>query len=124
MIQNTKERRHLTAEEREFLAKFARLEVSMEQLCEHLHGMLEVNFGPTERRLISYFLLPEPGVRVTKDDIRCVLDKQWKGEISERELSEWASMLMLNEAYDWSGPDEDEIADTLNELSMTAHEDE
>ncbi len=33
-------------------------------------------------------------------------------------------MLMLNEAYDWSGPDEDEIADTLNELSMTAHEDE
>ncbi len=106
------------------MAKFARLEVSMEQLCEHLHGMLEVNFGPTERRLISYFLLPEPGVRVTKDDIRCVLDKQWKGEISERELSEWASMLMLNEAYDWSGPDEDEIADTLNELSMTAHEDE
>ena len=71
-----------------------------------------------ERRLTSYFLLPQPGVRIELWHIRNAMGKQERGEISTRQLSDWAAMLLLNEAYDWEGPDEDEIAEWLNDISF------
>lgn len=46
------------------------------------------------------------------------MEKHWKGDISDSELNRWALMLLLNDAYDWQGPDEDEIAEILNDLAM------
>lgn len=71
-----------------------------------------------ERRLTSYFLLPEPGVRIERWHIENALNKLRRREITEQQLSDWAAMLLLNEAYDWEGPDEDFIADQLNELAL------
>lgn len=122
MIPNTEDKRCLTTEERDALARFVRLEISVKQLCVQLHGLLEVDFGQEKRHLTSHFAFPEPGVRVRKEDIRIALDMHWKGEISEKELAEWATMLILNDAFEWSGPDETEIADLLNELSMTHYD--
>jgi hypothetical protein len=70
-----------------------------------------------ERRLTSYFLLPQPGVRIELWHIQNAMAKHERGETSTPELAEWASMLLLNEAYDWEGPDEDDIADWLHEIS-------
>jgi hypothetical protein len=33
-------------------------------------------------------------------------------------------MLLLNDVYDWEGPDEDEIAEVLNELSWKRKQDD
>jgi hypothetical protein len=118
MTPSSKEFRSLTSEEREILEEFARLDIRLDTLCARLGGMLEIDFGPVERRLTSYFLFPIPGIRIGMDHIRNALDKHWKREITDKELSDWATMLLLNEAYEWSGPDEDQIAEMLNELSM------
>ena len=36
--------------------------------------------------------------------IRAAMEKQARGEISTEELADWATMLLLNQAYDWEGP--------------------
>lgn len=118
MIRSSRERRDLTPEEREILEKFAQMAISLQEVRAQLGSMLEMDFSSTERTLTSYFLLPDPGIRIGMEHIRNALDKHWRGEVTDTELSDWATMLLLNEAYDWSGPNEDEIAEMLNELSL------
>lgn len=121
MIQNnnsTPDRRVLTRSERKALEKFACLDISLEELQRCLGEMLVFNFGKEERRLTSYFLLPRPGVCVEKKYIQTAMDKHARGELSTEQLADWATMLLLNDAYDWQGPDEEEIAGWLNEISM------
>jgi hypothetical protein len=50
--------------------------------------------------------------------IRATMEKRAPGEISTEQLADWAAMLQLHQAYDWEDPEEDEIADWLNEISM------
>ena len=115
----TPKRRALTRSEHRALEKFARLEISLEKLQRSLGKMLEFSFGEHERRLNSYFLFPRPGVRVELKYIKAAVDKNARGEITTEQLADWATMLLLNDAYDWEGgQDEDEIADWLNEISM------
>jgi len=102
------------------LAQFARLEISLAELIRAFEGMLSVEFGPTERRLTSRFLCAEPGIRIEKELITNALEKRKKGGVAEGELFDWAAMLLLNDAYEWQGPDE-EIAEVLNEHELAAH---
>ncbi|MDQ2843576.1 MAG: hypothetical protein M3Y72_21550 [Acidobacteriota bacterium] len=118
MIQSSRERRNLTPDERGVLGKFAHMDIPLQEVRARLGGMLEMDFSSTERTLTSYFLLPNPGIRIGMEHIRNALSKHWKGEVTDTELSDWATMLLLNEAYEWSGPDEDEIAEMLHELSV------
>ena len=46
------------------------------------------------------------------------MEKQARGEISTEQLADWATMLLLNDACDWEGQEEEEIAVWLNEISM------
>lgn len=118
MIQSFRERRDLTQKERDVLEKFAQMDIPLEEVRAELDGMLEMDFSSAERTLTSYFLLPNPGIRIGMEQIRRALSKHWSGEVTDTELSDWATMLLLNEAYEWSGPDEDEIAEMLHELSI------
>ncbi len=111
-------RRALKRRERRALEQFARLEISLEELQRCLGQMLEVNFAPEERRLTSHFLFPQPGVRIELENIQAAMDKHARGEVSTEQLADWATMLLLNDAYDWEGPKEDQIADWLNDISM------
>jgi len=40
------------------------------------------------------------------------------GAFTSNDLMQWATMILLNDAYDWEGPNEDEVAERLHELSM------
>ena len=113
-----KERRPLTAEEKELFARFVRLEVSLDEVLVQLRGMLEMDFGREKRTFVSHFLLPEPGIRVEVSHVKNAMEKHRKGEISGDEIYRWATFLLLNEAYDCEGPDEDDIAEMLDELSI------
>lgn len=112
------QRRVPTRAERRALEQFARLEISLAELKRQLGDMLDFSFGKDERRVTSYFLMAQPGVRVEKKYIDVAMDKHARGEISTEELSNWATMLQLHDAYDWQGSEEDEIAAGLNEISM------
>ncbi|MFZ0813890.1 MAG: hypothetical protein WAM78_00150 [Candidatus Sulfotelmatobacter sp.] len=114
---NAPERRALTREERKALAQFARLEIPLGDLKRRLGKMMEFEFGENERRLTSHFLLPQPGVRIDQDHVKKAMSKHARGEISTHELADWATMLLLNDAYDCEGPEEEEIASWLNDIS-------
>jgi hypothetical protein len=110
----------LKAKHRKALEKFLELKLSLEQLGERLSGVLEFDFKDHQRKLTTHYGTPEPGVRVEMRHIRNAMDKQERGEITTEQLSDWAAMLQLNGAYDWEGPEQEEIADWLNEMSLLA----
>jgi hypothetical protein len=110
----------LTKKHRKALEEFLEWKLSLEQLRERLSGVLEFDFQDHQRKLTTHYGTPEPGVRVEMRHIRNAMDKQGRGEITTEQLSDWAAMLQLNGAYDWEGPEEDEIADWLNEMSLLA----
>jgi hypothetical protein len=112
------ERREITDEEREALQRFLRCEISLEALLLELHGMVEIEFLSTVRRLTSHFNLVEPPIRVAKTDVDNAIAKRRSGALTERDLVRWATGIVLNDTYLWEGEDEDEISDALNDLSL------
>jgi hypothetical protein len=111
-------RRTLTRGERKALEEFARLEMNLGDLAYALRKVLQFEFTDNERRLTSHFVLPQPGIRIDEEHIRLAMSKHAREEISTNQLADWATMLLLNDAYDWEGPNEEEIATWLNEISM------
>jgi hypothetical protein len=109
--------RALTSGERRALEQFAHLTITIEDLRENLRKVLQFDFKESERKLSCRFLVPQPGIRVDQADIRRAMDKHVREEISTDQLADWATMLLLNDAYDWEGSDEEEIATWLNEIS-------
>ena len=63
-------RRQPTNQEREALVEFARLEISLDDLCGRLREMLTIDFGSKERRLNSQFLAAEPGIQIEKQHVQ------------------------------------------------------
>jgi hypothetical protein len=108
----------LTRKQRRALEEFAELKISIDELREQLQGVLEFDFKDQERKLTSHYRTPVPGVRIELENIQAAMDKHARGEISTEQLADWATMLLLNDAYDWEGPKEEQIADWLNDISM------
>lgn len=107
----------LSKEQRRALEQYAEGAIPIEELRQRLRGVLEFDFRASERRLTCHFLLPEPGIRIELRHIRNAMDRHARGEITTEQLSDWAAMLLLNDAYEWEGPDAEEIAEWLNEIS-------
>ncbi len=109
----------LTRGQRRALEEFAELRISLEDLRRRLHGVLEFDFKDQERSLKTHYGgTPTPGVRIELEHIREAMEKHAREEVSTHDLADWATMLLLNDAYDWEGPDEEKIADWLNEISI------
>jgi hypothetical protein len=108
----------LTRKQRKALEEFAELKISLDELKERLAGVLDFNFKDHERRLEAHYGTPVPGVRIERKHIQAAMDKHARGGLSTEELADWATMLLLNDAYDWEGPEEEEIAAWLNDISM------
>lgn len=114
------ELRRLRDDERQSLVDFLHLRMGLGQLTSHLGGMIHTNFEGNPRTFCSFYLLPQPGVPIQKEDVTRALEAHTRGEISGEELRLWAAMLLLNEPYDFEGPDQDFVADLVNELAMIA----
>ncbi len=111
------ERREITAEERDALLRFLKLQLSLEELLAELRGMVEIQFLPTERRFTSHFFLVEPPIVVEAADIDRTVSACRAGTIDEKSVVRWATMLLLNDAYVWE-EENDAIADALSDLSV------
>jgi hypothetical protein len=110
----------LTKKQRKALEHYGALRISLEQLRDALGDAMELDFGLHKRKVLFHYDNREPVSRIELAHIREAMDKHAQGEISTEQLSEWAAMLLANPSYHWEGPDEDEIADWLNEISMLA----
>jgi hypothetical protein len=107
----------LTIEQFQVLHRFGLLEATIEEVRSSLAGVFEFDFAPGRRTAATHFRVPEPGVKITREDISNALEKRRLGKISERDLVFWATMVLLNDAYEIDPSHEDEIADWLNDLS-------
>lgn len=114
--------RKLTVKEIECLRRFAKFEISLWRVRVCLRGVMKFNFNARAnkgtRSMETKFIVPEPGILVTKQDIDNALVKRNRREISDKQLIEWATMLLMNDAYELDPKDEDLIAERLNEISF------
>ncbi len=65
----------------------------------------------------AWFRVPEPGIVITREHIANALERRRFDLVSERDLAEWATILLANDAYILDPGDEDLIADWLNDIS-------
>ncbi len=108
----------LTPAQLEVLRRFAALEANIEEVRRSLSGVFEFDFEPGRRTASVNFRVPEPGIAITRDHISKALEWKRRGILSERELVRWATMLLLNTAYELDPKDEDFIAEWLNDISF------
>jgi hypothetical protein len=108
----------ITTAQRRALEEYAQLKIAIEELRERLRDVLEFTFTSDERRLSTHYGVPNPGIRIELRHIQNAMDKHARGEMTTRELSDWAAMLLMNDAYDWEGSEEEQIAEWLNEIAL------
>lgn len=111
-------RRPLTQDERRALEEFADLSIPFEDLRRRLSGVVEFEFKATETRLSHFYEHPDPGIRIERHHVEDAVRRLEKAEISVERMRNWATMLLMIDAYDWEGPDEDWIAEKLNEFAL------
>jgi hypothetical protein len=101
------------------LRKFLRFEFPIEILRKVLAPLVTFTLeGPGTLHAVKYAArIPKNPVMVTRADINSAIEKARTGEITQHQVQQWASMLLLNDAFDWSGEDEGAIADMLADLS-------
>lgn len=99
------------------LRRFALLQVGVEDVRRSLAGVFEFELRPEQRTAKTYFRTPEPGIVITREHISKALEQKRLGLISERELVYWATMMLLNDAYEPDPTDEDFVAEWLNDVS-------
>jgi hypothetical protein len=107
----------LTPHQLEVLRRFALLDATVDEVLDSLTGVFDIDLAPDRRTARVHFRVPEPGVVIGRHHISRGLEKKRLGLISERELAYWATMLLLNDAYQLDPKDEDFIAEWLNDIS-------
>lgn len=110
----------LSKKQRRALQDYGTLRISLGQLRDIFGDTMEVHFGPHERTVLFHYDNRKAVVYIELQHIKDVMDRHAHGEVTTEQLSNWAAMLLANPSYDWEGPDEDEIADWLNEISLLA----
>jgi hypothetical protein len=115
----------LTEAQLDGLRRFALFEADTDQLRRMLTGLFEVHLelqavgGALQRRSAAgRFRLPEPGIVITREHIQNALERRRFDLVSERALAEWATILLMNDAYVLDPADEDLIAEWLNDISI------
>ncbi len=61
-------------------------------------------------------ICPHRAVRITPQHIEILLAKRQRGEITERQMVDWAHMLEINDAFYWEPEDADVVAKWVNFL--------
>lgn len=112
--------RELTQDELDCLKRFAVFEVSLEELRDCLKDVFEltIDWECGVRTSEDRFRVPEPGIPITKKHVENALQKKRQGSITERQLVEWATVILHNQAYELEAKDEDLIAEWLNNISF------
>lgn len=109
---------YLTALQQQVLRRFAWMDAGVKELRETMAGVFEFELQRGRRGARTCFRMPEPGIAITRRHLENALTRKREGKISERDLVEWATVLLLNDAYVLDPGDEDMIAEWLNDMSL------
>jgi hypothetical protein len=109
---------HLTEHQQDVLRRFAWFEADLNELRAAMTGVFEFNLTRGQRAARTWFKMPEPAIAITRRHLENALTRKREGHITERDLVEWATLLLLNDAYVLDPGDEDLIAEWLNDISL------
>lgn len=109
---------HLTQHQQDVLRRFAWLEADIDELRAAMAGVFEFNLQRGQRAARTWFKMPEPAIAITRAHLEKALSRKRDGLITERDLVNWATLLLLNDAYVLDPGDEDLIAEWLNDISL------
>jgi hypothetical protein len=120
LIQNpSSELPSLTEEQLSVLRRFATLDAGIDDVRRSLGGLFEIDLEPETRASKGHFKIPEPGVLITRHHISKALEHKRLGLMTERDLVYWATMILLNDAFEIDPDDEDIVAEWLNDISYS-----
>ncbi|HKF49930.1 MAG TPA: hypothetical protein VKB38_21385 [Terracidiphilus sp.] len=109
---------YLTDHQQDVLRRFAWFDADVEEVRTAMVGVFEFNLQRGHRAARTWFRMPEPAIAITRRHLENALNRKRQGKISERDLVNWATMLLLNDAYILDPGDEDMIAEWLNDISL------
>ena len=111
----------LSLEERLALEQFRDLEITLEEFRSRLARRVTFNFEGSAMytRGINKMTAPaDPAVPVTLEQVRQAHRTWTTGGVTERQLSDWASMLLMNDDYEFLEAEQELIAEWLNTVSI------
>jgi hypothetical protein len=102
------------------IEQYAMCELSLDELCRIVRDQLGSAFLHNERLpwVNLNQVYAEPRVRITPQHVENVLGKRRLKQISERQLIDWATMIMMNDVYYWECEDEDAVGEWVERLSL------
>jgi hypothetical protein len=109
---------YLTEHQQDVLRRFAWFDADVEEVRTAMVGVFEFNLQRGHRAARTWFRMPEPAIAITRRHLENALNRKRQGKITERDLVNWATMLLLNDAYILDPGDEDMIAEWLNDISL------
>ena len=103
------------------LERFLRFEMPIEDLHSVLEPLITFTLdGPNTHQTVHYAAgIPSNPIKVTLTDVNSAIERFRTSQLTPSQLQQWATMVLLNDAFEWSGNDEERISDILNDLSAT-----
>lgn len=107
----------LTDHQLDCLRKFLQFALPIEALEPVLAPLITFELrGPDTLQTVHFAAGPPKNpIKVTRSDFDSAIEKSRTGQITQRQLQQWATMVELNPAFDWSREDEF-VAALLNDL--------
>jgi hypothetical protein len=99
---------------------FARWELCIEQLCAFVREARGQAFIHNEnyRWVNLNQVCGERKIRITPWHVQNALQKRRERGISERDLIDWATMIIINDVFYWEAEDAAVVAGWINRLSL------
>lgn len=103
-----------------WIESYARCELSLEELCRNVRDAVGERFihNPKMRLVNLNQICSQRAVRITAQHVEILFAKRQRGEITERQMVDWANMVTINDAYFWEPADADIVATWVNFLSF------
>jgi hypothetical protein len=92
-----------------WIESYARCELSLGELCGKVRDAVGKRFihNPHYRVVNLNQICSNRVVRITPQHLKILMEKRRRGEITERDLRDWAHMVTINDAFFWEPEDAD-----------------
>jgi hypothetical protein len=107
----------LTENQKRVLERFAWMTATPEEVRRVLRGVFDFNLEDASRTAHSSFRVPVPGIRIGREHVENALERKREHRIAEGDLVSWATLILVNPAYELDPVDEDLLAEWLNDIS-------
>ena len=96
--------------------KYARVEITLDDLSRALGGRFELSLDPEDTWINELYRIPRPGITVTREHVENALSKWRTHQVGEDDMVRWASVLLISEVYEFDPKNPDFVGDVLADI--------